>query len=559
MGAVPLELQLSQLSLLPPPFQKTAKDAAAGSSVALSRVDDFIRSDSTKASTTRLFLPVLYAVLHQARIPTPYELDTEDLAAVGETLSRVCTAIGLLTPIARIPDDKMPPHVVAYIWPSLWKWIHFIMLHPWCLQDDDETEAELCQISATTISSIYGHQEGNASCPPDPVIRTVVESTVGVQGLVMRAWVNSLLRRDFIAMHPSSLFMMRVASVQLDECVDGAGGTHWHLASFIVKLLSFISADPPAAQIHCAGALVLIAHMIRDQELLLTLLECGFFGALTKMLNAALDEDIDYDVEHDLERIIDILLLIYWSTPKVERWMAEGLEAKLLPALISITQRKQSYSAHKLIHAVSTSLVHYRVASRIETHLAEILPVLQRLIATGQKDKISENVGEFLAWGADRAKFIERFHAHRYVSRQACDNMKCGIILTRAQVRRCSQCRKRYYCSTVCQMIDWREDKHRTVCKNLRNVNPDYGSPIERSFMLALYESDFQAQKAALFAVRLCSFTRTRAPTFAVYTTTSPSHPPSASTPWTTSPVLTRYGRIPSRARTGVVDGWKCI
>ncbi|KAJ7733016.1 hypothetical protein B0H16DRAFT_1892932 [Mycena metata] len=373
------------------------------------------------------------------------------------------------------------------------------MLHPWCLQDDDETEAELCQIFATTISSIYGHQEGNASCPPDPVIRTVVESTVGVQGLVMRAWVNSLLRRDFIAMHPSSLFMMRVASVQLDECVDGAGGTYWHLASFIVKLLCFISADPPAAQIHCAGALVLIAHMIRDQELLLTLLECGFFGALTKMLNAALDEDIDYDVEHDLERIIDILLLIYWSTPKVERWMAEGLEAKLLPALISITQRKQSYSAHKLIHAVSTSLVHYRVASRIETHLAEILPVLQRLIATGQKDKISENVGEFLAWGADRAKFIERFHAHRYVSRQACDNMKCGIILTRAQVRRCSQCRKRYYCSTVCQMIDWREDKHRTVCKNLRNVNPDYGSPIERSFMLALYESDFQAQKAALF------------------------------------------------------------
>ncbi|KAJ7738988.1 hypothetical protein B0H16DRAFT_1891185 [Mycena metata] len=85
------------------------------------------------------------------------------------------------------------------------------------------------------------------------------------------------------------------------------------------------------------------------------------------------------------------------------------------------------------------------------------------------------------------------------VSSQACDNMKCGVILAKSQLRRCSQCGKRYYCSAPCQAKDWRDDGHRGVCKSLQKSSIDLGTATERGFMRAVLDRDFEEDRPALF------------------------------------------------------------
>ncbi|KAJ7766109.1 hypothetical protein B0H16DRAFT_1454008 [Mycena metata] len=476
------------------PCAVPAKDAAAGSNIALSRVENLI-SSSTDAEISRLFLPALYAVLQRARIPNPDELDTEDLGGAGEAIPGVYTVIRLLKGIAQIP-----PHVVAHMWPLLWDWISFLTLHPPTLRDPGETEDTVCQAFAATIFSVYGRREGNEAHPPDSLIRAVVDPTIGVHRLMIRAWVNSLERGDMVGLYPTSMFILRVPSIRLDECVDGAGGTQWHLASFVVKLLHFASFHPREAELPCRGTLVLICQMNPDQELRLVLLECKLFGALTKMLNALLTEDIGFNVEDPLQRILSLMLLIYWTTPMIERWMAEGLKADLLPALISITQRKRPYCAGKLFQALTTSLVHYRVAVQMEKCLPEVLPVLKALIVPAHKDKLCNDMMAFLPWAAKRADFSPLYRAHRHVSNQACDNMKRNPVFDAARdvnsVIIAQRFARQATGTRLYVGIFPRADF--TPTNNMYPATSDYGSSIGRSFMCAVFHRDYQTLKATL-------------------------------------------------------------
>ncbi|KAJ7708545.1 hypothetical protein B0H16DRAFT_1703990, partial [Mycena metata] len=396
MTALPLELQLSQLSLLPPLFRLSAKSAAAGSSKALERIP-YLIADCTDLHTPRLVLPTLFAVLQRAPVPTTDELDTESLGSIAENISKVYTAIRCLKGLHDVPS-----HIVIYMWPLVWAWIHFITLHPSCFPYPAPAEDILCYELATVVSSLYvGHSHEKLAVPgiklvSDSAVRAVVQATAAAR---------------------SPCFCLRSTSKGGSTArVERSGTLH---PSFVNSL---------HAELIYHGAIVTIDQLWRlNDGLALTLLKCGLVGGLTKMLHALLTETIDFDIEFLLRSTLVVLLALLTSTPIGERWMVDALKVRLLPALMSISQRALPYCTEKLFLAVTTSLVHYRVVAQRESYMPEMTSILRTMLANNERDKMPEGAKLFGPICMQRMKLWRLYEDGHCVSSQACDNMKACI------------------------------------------------------------------------------------------------------------------------------------
>ena len=59
----------------------------------------------------------------------------------------------------------------------------------------------------------------------------------------------------------------------------------------------------------------------------------------------------------------------------------------------------------------------------------------------------------------------------RLVPLGACHDGKCGRLLHRSRLKRCSACKKMYYCSAECQLHHWRHGGHKEGCKDIQEMN----------------------------------------------------------------------------------------
>ena len=53
----------------------------------------------------------------------------------------------------------------------------------------------------------------------------------------------------------------------------------------------------------------------------------------------------------------------------------------------------------------------------------------------------------------------------------ACHNDSCGRLLSRSKLKRCSACKRMYYCSTACQLQHWRYGGHKEGCKDIQEIH----------------------------------------------------------------------------------------
>ena len=60
------------------------------------------------------------------------------------------------------------------------------------------------------------------------------------------------------------------------------------------------------------------------------------------------------------------------------------------------------------------------------------------------------------------------------VSLGACHDDRCGRLQPRSTLKRCSACKKMYYCSSECQLHHWRHG-HKEKCKDIQEINAAFG------------------------------------------------------------------------------------
>jgi len=81
-------------------------------------------------------------------------------------------------------------------------------------------------------------------------------------------------------------------------------------------------------------------------------------------------------------------------------------------------------------------------------------------------------------------------------SSRACDNLECGKIQDRSRYRRCSGCKTHYYCSSDCQIADWKHGGHRNHCGSPALLSLGETSSCrlgfrERNFLRAVVQEDY--------------------------------------------------------------------
>ncbi|KAJ7633266.1 hypothetical protein FB45DRAFT_1058199 [Roridomyces roridus] len=85
---------------------------------------------------------------------------------------------------------------------------------------------------------------------------------------------------------------------------------------------------------------------------------------------------------------------------------------------------------------------------------------------------------------------------------KACDNTLCGVIGTKAQLKRCTGCYAFYYCSIRCQSVDW-HNEHKASCWGphsiLLNDRLFLVLPRQRSFLRAIVHEDYMNSKLQIY------------------------------------------------------------
>ncbi|KAF7336515.1 MYND-type domain-containing protein [Mycena sanguinolenta] len=480
-------LRLENLARLPLSVRRLAIPASNGS------IDDFnclfeVLNNLDDEERYTHCLPVLYANLDHMRIPTDEEnLHTDAVACATIALDALSDLIGVVSQKSAWPD----------LWPRVWLWIAFFEAYRECLVGPF-ARPTVCLELVDFISSFSS----------DAGTMTLINQTVGVRTLVMKAWAVTLKAEEWDdnsswAFHDvcCAIRKMRIGSCHdFDEVLDGAGGTAG-LAYLVVESIKLLLAQDDAYLSDqnlkfLVDILIFLQNLNRD-NVLLALMENGGAKFITLAAGATFSLDCGPDRAPRQQRAALLCLNTLHSMLSCHRAMRDSIAAGLLQVVISgatISPHRNSSELQGLRQILTqrlpASTVFRTVLVEMERQLQSVKDLFNRFGL--QHSWIHDDWHAFTTLAEDRIALMKADQSKDFASSKACDNMECGVIREKAKFRRCSECQQVYYCSSDCQKRDWTFGGHREMCDSMRPLlfkNKDLGVR-NLSFMRRLLHRD---------------------------------------------------------------------
>ncbi|KAJ7108941.1 hypothetical protein C8R43DRAFT_1243451 [Mycena crocata] len=522
-------LDPSKISRLPFSLRRMAASARNGSMDDLRKLLQIIdqKTNPTPMSTLLLFLPVLYAHIDLAKMPSSAEMDTATFPEEFRDAIFVAKKC-----IPAICDSQLLPKIqdaaLVDLWPRLWGWSQFFLTYQEILPQ------RLAPNRAAT--GVYLLQVANeAKLQSHTKLRTLVTSTRGLRRVVVSTWVELHGETDpesqklgFYHLRAFFLSYMRADDPKnLEEIVDGAGGSLSHLAFLTVQHLRLLALGVQTDNDPGDFAKILNDFMrflteidTAGSRLSAHLLSHGLIQALTSAI-AILAEIVVDGTVLILHNLFVVLAAKMGGLPVEE--IVNALDAGLLRAIIKYVVRAPRGSTTRLVKPflavhLPGFTVYYSVASRLGLYIEEAR-VLAGTVAFVNSD-LYETWTAFLNVVERRMALVEYFDSEEYSSHVACDNLECGRISIKSEFQRCSACQKHYYCSSTCQRSDWQQGGHREGCKALHRYflyHPDPASKRTLSFMRAVLEQDYKLMKTQVLYEKMVFLGRNRNSHFAVF------------------------------------------
>ncbi|KAJ6458327.1 hypothetical protein C8R47DRAFT_1203218 [Mycena vitilis] len=493
-------LRLERLSTLPVSVRIFATAAANGCEQAMAKVVGRIVLQPELSSR---FLPVVYANLDPARIPSTEVLDTG--APDADILSPL--SIGLRCLEALTLTRSVPTSVYAEVWPRLWIWIQVIEIYRSLLppQCPVETFIRACLISILEIEDV-AH---------------IIPNTPGTHILAGRIWagLDPSMERLALNVGMESLFrFMRISQwtqSNLEDFIEGCGGIapiaeltvqHIHSAAHAGNPLQ------PSAVQALDGLLTFVRHAVTS-KLSLPLCDAGIVPALVKALiplNRTPQEAVDDVLDACLESLAVLICAPGY------RFLTAALDTGLLDTLLAL----EPYGSRK-------------IGLHIDRFIRDILPgslaflPVVRAFRDRAPNVDSVRASQHLEWlpllelATERIRLLGDFESPKYVRSQGCDGPQCGLIIPVAETKRCSGCRTHFYCSVECQTADWCEGSHRAFCLKRQSLHcrkPDASGIFGKrndAFMRFLILRDYQTKKFDILMQQLAFVHSTKSTEFA--------------------------------------------
>ncbi|KAJ7675647.1 hypothetical protein DFH06DRAFT_1434795 [Mycena polygramma] len=513
-------LRLRNLDKLPMSSRRitTAVCAAHPSGTA---VDRFATTFIANPQQLVHFLPVHHHLLDPARIPTTGELDTYSLDLLS-TVYAASVAVGTIVGL------DIPPEVGVDFWPRLWKWVDFL----WTFRDFLETAIPMPSgenLSLGLVTFTY------RLCDYAPN-RALVESTPGFQVFVVRAWASLIEREDFARNVPTpELFivhdLLTRGTVLLEERIEGAGGGIADLARLVMTHIDLVATgeDEPlsmdkASLLQTVLDIVLVTDgigalhyhpettMAFSREFRASLLCRALASASlvkTLTINARnLSQMKTPAADGIATKCLEVLAVIF-KFSRGFRLLRVAIRIGLIPAILAHTQRRGAIATHSfylqntllklLTQILIPASVHYHVLVDLTT--AFLTATVNDEENDFRRPDVRQAWKHFAYLVEIRVNFLRVFDSNDYVTRRACDNVKCGIILQKSDLSRCSGCQVLLYCSRDCQRLDW-DSGHRESCvwylSRRSTFRLDYTSR-ESAFMRALIHNDYTHMRLQIY------------------------------------------------------------
>ncbi|KAJ7118331.1 hypothetical protein C8R44DRAFT_878935 [Mycena epipterygia] len=430
-----------------------------------------------------LFLPVCWANLDPAGIPSPHQLD---ILLANSDASHIPKGPFLaLETIQFLP--RIPRLALLDLWERVWPWMQFF-----------NTYRDIVPTSPTYLA-LYGVFFAYI----DRIPVSLVASVPGFRTLVAKAWMAFIAQGDtaapgfrqllnFVASHS----VVPICDAHVAEYSAGAGGTLDHLAELVCSHLTMAHREENLAYVRSG---VRFALAIEPKGV--------FHESLCNRGMVALLTEITWDLTGDLWNSDDVadvsseclvLVALELSRPDGYRWIPSAIRSGLLDAIVHLADVREVASdncVRRLLQQIQGSTVYYSVLHELERQPPSLLEVARH-------SPIFSQWTEFVSLTDERLKLKSHFDSAQYVTYRACDYLACGRIMQKSQFKSCAGCRTTCYCDSSCQRYDWVD--HRASCGTLRAIHlSDPLTPRNKSFIRALVQHTYQRNLHHIFELQL--------------------------------------------------------
>ncbi|KAJ6462532.1 hypothetical protein C8R45DRAFT_1220531 [Mycena sanguinolenta] len=495
-------LHLQTLSTLPFIQRATAKSAVNGSAA---RLHAIVVQIAELGRDGHRFLPVLYHHLDPTKIPSEDTMDTEILSNhILDTISRAFLSLigvyNLVYPPAGSDLD---------LWERVWPWIQFFDVYHSRIPD-----APTQDIVRARFFSIIACMSGGAGA-------SRISSTRGVGALVARFWASYFqdptpASENSFRRLGTFLIMTGRSGYDFEEYIDGAGGVH-ALAKLVVQLVDYLLSWDDVSRVEGLGGVVSFAAEAveawpSESDAWLSALQLHNYARALMSVLSFTENFVDVNREREL---VPALYKLAWNQLfqlfRVSIGYADimaAIRAGLLQRIVSLPNTHADWDmtdgrdAIKLV--VQPATLYYPVLSAVKA----FLPLLAESTWTTAfiSSTLHADWEEFVDLVLDRLEVKQGFDSGQYLTRKACDNLKCGRILRKMEFQRCAGCRYAHYCSRDCQIKDWIIG-HRAVCQDRTRAygryglmnGPKYLRSRDRAFIRAMVMHDYERHKQYIF------------------------------------------------------------
>ncbi|KAF7378236.1 MYND-type domain-containing protein [Mycena sanguinolenta] len=275
------------------------------------------------------------------------------------------------------------------------------------------------------------------------------------------------------------------SSTVFEELVTRTGGTRTDLASVVISLIKHVLPKPDSPVTsqtisHLVGTLYIISTRNCPSA------DHSFTGAVSQHPGLCTD-------------CAESLFLCPSGSNTVipPTWLPESLRAGLLDILFTPHHQEAiSISVVTLLEKVFIPGTVYRsVLEQLRTSLAQ---VRDRDAAA-----IFDNAALLARWESFvklvdyRLSILDQYTSGALAVPRACDDLECGKICSKQELKRCSGCLTGYYCSPICQGNDWQRGGHRQTCDDLslRRIKYSHIPSGDRSFLRTLVYHEYTTRR----------------------------------------------------------------
>ncbi|KAJ7065440.1 hypothetical protein C8F01DRAFT_1249011 [Mycena amicta] len=523
-------LQLPKLSQFPSSLKARAEGATKGDLADLIYLCEQLKNDQVPRSAAPLLVPIFYANLDVSRIAELQNLAaTSALGSQSDPIlgvnidyrvSQTFASLGGLA--AALRGSLFSKSAIPELWATIWSWTEFI--HPLC---------EFLLFPPSDIRSQYGHTLGLlaavVSLQDLDTIR-LMASTPGIGHYLGRVWTVFLQSQNDSRLETIDVLLAGVCGFAekdlrtvprgiLTDLVLGTGGSWDDLARTIVEHLDYIipHSNFRATTASCERlrgvASLLRTFCVYNDNLRFreALLQRGFVKSLcTVLISLGKSNPTNNSVDFIRSTLFLKLKETLRMTPPARR-MIEALRGGLLPALFHYVRTRtrvdimELMGSFEVVSLLAESTVYYSVLQQLRKSLSEVQNLdpaahfsSKLKLSPDEMDPAHKQWLEFVELADVRLKLADQLDSGQLARLRVCDNLKCGAILPKDDLRRCSGCSVAYYCSPGCQKSDYKDGGHREACWELgwrRNEKVTRYSAKDRAFLRVELDHDYAAHQ----------------------------------------------------------------